>query len=166
MKTHCNEKTIEFQTKNSRKIIAHFNGGNISSDSGGLLLKQTEQITGIIRQFAGCFTDRCDANSIEHSVEESLAQRIYALALGYEELNDHDELRSDPLLAVLVGKDDRSGTNRVRSRDKAVNHHRVVHFFIKVFLGSYSQVPSVIVLELDATDDYHCGVDGSSAVVN
>jgi len=162
MKTHCNQKTFPFQTKNSRDIVAHFNGGNISSDSGGLLLKQTEQITGIIAQFAGCFTDHRDPDLIEHTVEELLAQRIYALALGYEDLNDHDELRSDPLLAVLVGKDDPTGNSRVRSRDKdkalagkstlnrleltparadkrsrykkiTVNHRSVDDFFIKVF---------------------------------
>ena len=69
MKTHCNQKTLEFQTENSRKIVAHFNSGNISSDSGGLLLKQTEQITGIISQFAACFTDHRDPDLIEHTVE-------------------------------------------------------------------------------------------------
>ncbi len=102
MKTHCNQKTFEFQAENSRKIVAHFNGGNISSDSGGLLLKQTEQAAGIIAQFADCFDDHRAPDLIEHTVEELIAQRIYALALGYEDLNDHDELRNDPLLAVLV----------------------------------------------------------------
>ena len=101
MKTHCNQKYFEFQTQNSRKIVAHFNGGNISSDAGGLLLKQTEQATGIINQFAGCFTDHRDPDIIEHTAEDLIAQRIYALALGYEDLNDHDELRNDPLLVSL-----------------------------------------------------------------
>ncbi|GAJ03636.1 unnamed protein product, partial [marine sediment metagenome] len=118
MKTHCNQKTFEFQTENPRKIVAHFNGGNISSDSGGLLLKQTEQAAGIIAQFADCFDDHRDPDLIEHSVEELIAQRIYALALGYEDLNDHDELRNDPLLAVLVGKKDPTGKDRIRKRDK------------------------------------------------
>ncbi len=101
MKTHCNQKTFEFQTENSRKVMAHFNGGNISSDSGGLLLQQTERITSIILQFAGCFTDHRDPDLSEHAVKELIAQRIYALALGYEDLNDHDELRNDPLFAVI-----------------------------------------------------------------
>jgi len=182
MKTHCNQKTFEFQTKNSRKIVAHFNGGNISSDSGGLLLQQTGRITGIISQFAACFTDHRDPDLIEHTVEELIAQRIYALALGYEDLNDHDELRNDPLFAVLVGKKDPTGKDRIRKRDKGkplagkstlnrleltpvransksrykkitINKHMIDAFFVNVFLQSYDKPPSTIVLDLDATDD-------------
>jgi hypothetical protein len=182
MKTHCNQKTFEFQTENSRKIIAHFNGGNISSDSGGLLLQQVERITGIISQFANCFDDHRDPDLIEHSVEELIAQRIYALALGYEDLNDHDELRNDPLLAVLVGKKDPTGKGRIRKRDKGkalagkstlnrleltpvradkrsrykkitADRHAIDDFFTDVFLQSYDKPPSTIVLDLDATDD-------------
>ncbi|MGB2808665.1 MAG: IS1380 family transposase [Sedimentisphaerales bacterium] len=182
MKTQCKPEAFLFQTKNRRRLVAHFNGGNICSDAGGLLLQQTERITGIIRKFAGCFSDHRDPGLIEHSVEELVAQRIYALALGYEDLNDHDELRNDPLLAVLVGKDDPTGKNRVRNRDKGkalagkstlnrleltpvragkksrykkitVDRHGVDDFFIKVFLESYSRPPSEIILDLDATDD-------------
>ena len=182
MKTDCNQKTFEFQAKNYRKIVAHFNGGNISSDAGGLLLKQTEQATGIIAQFAGCFTDHRDPDLIEHTVEELLAQRIYALALGYEDLNDHDELRNDPLLAVLVGKKDPTGKDRIDKRDKGkplagkstlnrleltpvrankrsrykkitADRHAIDDFFTNVFLQSYDRPPSIIVLDLDATDD-------------
>ena len=182
MKTQCKPEAFLFQTKNRRRLVAHFNGGNICSDAGGLLLQQTERITGIIRKFAGCFSDHRDPGLIEHSVEELVAQRIYALALGYEDLNDHDELRNDPLLAVLVGKDDPTGKNRVRNRDKGkalagkstlnrleltpvrvgkksrykkitVDRHGVDDFFIEVFLESYSRPPSEIILDLDATDD-------------
>ena len=182
MKTHCNQKTFEFQTENSRKIMAHFNGGNISSDSGGLLLQQTERITSIVSQFAGCFTDYRDPDLTEHTVKELIAQRIYALALGYEDLNDHDELRNDPLLAVMVGKKDPTGKDRIRKRDKGkplagkstlnrleltpvrankrsrykkitINKHMVDAFFVNVFLQSYDKAPSTIVLDLDATDD-------------
>lgn len=182
MKTHCNQKNFEFQTENSRKIIADFNGGNISSDSGGLLLQQAERITGIISQFADCFDDHRDPDLIEHSVEELIAQRIYALALGYEDLNDHDELRNDPLVAVMVGKKDITGKNRIRKRDKGkplagkstlnrleltpirankdsrykkitLNKESVDTFFTDVFLQSYDKPPSTIVLDLDATDD-------------
>jgi len=182
MKTHCNQKTLEFQTENSRKILAHFNGGNISSDSGGLLLKQTEQVTGIIAQFAGCFEDHRDPDLIEHTVEDLIAQRVYGLALGYEDLNDHDELRNDPLLAVMVGKEDPTGKDRIRKRDKGkplagkstlnrleltpvransksrykkitINRLAVDEFFTDVFLQSYDKPPSTIVLDLDATDD-------------
>ena len=182
MKTYCNQKTFEFQAENSRKIVAHFNGGNISSDAGGVLLKQTEQDTGIIAQFAACFSDHRDPDLIEHTVEELIAQRIYALALGYEDLNDHDELRNDPLLAVLVGKEDPTGKERIRKRDRGkplagkstlnrleltpvrankrsrykkitANRHTIDEFFTDVFLQSYDRPPSTIVLDLDATDD-------------
>jgi len=182
MKTHCNQQTFLFQAQTKRKLVAHFNGGNICSDAGGLLLQQTERLTGIIRRFAGCFTDHRDADLIEHTVEELVAQRVYALALGYEDLNDHDELRNDPLLAALVGKDDPAGKNRLRNRDKGkalagkstlnrleltpvranknsrykkitVSRHSVDSFFVDVFLDSYSRPPSEIVLDLDATDD-------------
>jgi hypothetical protein len=182
MKTHCKQETLLFQTQTKRDLVAHFNGGNICSDAGGLLLQQTERITGIIKRFAACFTDHRDPDLIEHSVEELLAQRIYALALGYEDLNDHDELRNDPLLAVLVGKDDPTGKNRLRTRDKGkalagkstlnrleltpvraskksrykkitIDRHAVDDLFTEVFLESYGQAPSEIVLDLDATDD-------------
>ena len=182
MKTHCNQKTFDFQTQNSRKIVAHFNGGNITSDAGGLLLQQAERITGIISQFADCFTDHRNPDLSEFTANELLAQRIFALALGYEDLNDHDELRNDPLLAVMVGKKDPSGKDRLHKRDKGkplagkstlnrleltpvrankrsrykkitVNHRAVDTFFTDIFLQSYAKPPSTIVLDLDATDD-------------
>jgi len=182
MITDCNQKIFQFQTQNPRTIVAGFNGGDISSDAGGLLLQQTEQIAGIIKRFSKCFTDHRDPDLIEHTVEELVAQRVYALALGYEDLNDHDQLRNDPLLAVMVGKDDPTGENRVRDRDKGkalagkstlnrleltparankksrykkitVDGHEVDYFFVKVFLESYSRPPSTIILDLDATDD-------------
>ena len=182
MKTHCNQKTFPFQAENSRDVVAHFNGGNISSDAGGLLLQQVEQITGIIYQFAACFTDHRDPGLSEFTVKQLLAQRVYALALGYEDLNDHDELRNDSLLAVMVGKKDPSGKDRARKRDKGkplagkstlnrleltparankrsrykkitVHHHAVDIFFTDVFLRSYDKPPVAIVLDLDATDD-------------
>jgi len=182
MKTHCKSQAMLFQTKTKREVVAHFNGGNICSDAGGLLLRQTEEATGIIRKFAACFTDHRDPDLIEHTVEELLAQRIYALALGYEDLNDHDELRNDPLLAMLVDKRDPTGKDRLRDRDKGkalagkstlnrleltpvgansksrykkitVDRHAVDEFFTAVLLDSYSQAPSEITLDLDATDD-------------
>jgi len=161
-------QTFDFQSQNSRKIVAHFNGGNITSEAGGLLLQQTERITGIISQFAECFTDHRDADLSEFTVKELLAQRILALALGYEDLNDHDQLRNDPLLVrkrdkgkPLAGK---STLNRLeltpvrankRSRYKkiTVSHRAVDAFFTDIFLQSYDKPPSRIVLDLDATDD-------------
>ncbi len=180
--TECNQQTFEFQTKIKRNVIARFDGGTITSDAGGLLLQQTERKTKIISQFAECFTDYRNPNLIEHSVENLIAQRVYGLALGYEDLNDHDELRHDPLLAVMVGKQDPSGASRIRSRDKGsalagkstlnrleltpvnassksrykkitVDRHKVDEFFVDQFILSYQEQPSRIVLDLDATDD-------------
>ena len=106
MATECTQRTFAFQPLGRREVRARFDGGKITSDAGGLLLRETERATGIIRQLAGCFTDHRDPDLIEHTVYELLAQRIYALCLGYEDLNDHDQLRHDPLLAILVGKND------------------------------------------------------------
>jgi hypothetical protein len=101
--TECSQKVFEFHALGQREVVARFDGGRITSDGGGLLLRETERLTGIIRQFSACFTDHRDPELIEHTVEELVGQRVYGLASGYEDLNDHDELRHDPMLAVLVG---------------------------------------------------------------
>ena len=108
MATLCSRESFEFQPLGTRDVVARFDGGQITSDAGGLLLRETEEITRIIEQFAGCFVDYRDPEKIEHTVYELISQRVYGLALGYEDLNDHDELRNDPLLAVMVGKKDPS----------------------------------------------------------
>jgi hypothetical protein len=162
--------------------VARFDGGPITSDAGGLLLREVEQHTGIIRQFAACFTDHRDEDLIEHSVEELLRQRIFGLALGYEDLNDHDQLRHDPLLATLVGKADPTGADRCRQRDRGkalagrntlnrleltprganassrykkivADQGQIESVFVDVFLRLHPQPPERIVLDLDATDD-------------
>jgi DDE family transposase len=182
MSTQCNAAYLDFPMLGSREVVADFDGGDISSDSGALLLRKTEQLTAIIRQFATCFTDHRNPNLIEHSVEELLAQRVYALALGYEDLNDHDDLRRDPLLATVVGKRDPSGQSRQRSRDRGkalagksrlnrleltpvgadkegrykkivCRTHDVERLFVTLFLQAQTQPPERIVLDLDATDD-------------
>lgn len=96
----------------SRQIVADFSGGYLSSDGGALLLRQVDRSVGLSRALAGCFVDRRDARFVEHGVSELVAQRLYALALGYEDLNDHADLRRDPLLAVAANKSDPLGTNR------------------------------------------------------
>ena len=96
MKTKCTTKPIEFHPLHRRNILGQFDGGAITSDGGSLLLREIEHRTQIISEFAECFTDHRDPNLIEHSVKELLAQRIYGLALGYEDVNDHDQLRHDP----------------------------------------------------------------------
>src|SRR5271157_6016243 len=118
MQTECNRKSLEFHPLGSRKIVARFDGGKITSDAGGLLLRECERATGIVRQFAGCFTDHRDPEQIEHTVEGLVGQRVYGLALGYEDLNDHDAIRHDPLLAALVEKLDLTGQNRKKACDR------------------------------------------------
>ena len=118
MQTQCIQQTFEFEGLGRREVTARFDGGPITSDAGGLFLRQIEDSTRIIGRLARCFTDFRDEELIEHSVEELLRQRIFGLALGYEDLNDHDQLRYDPLLATLVGKQDPTGGDRVRKRDR------------------------------------------------
>jgi len=182
MATECNQKTFAFHALGRRDIVARFDGGRITSDAGGLLLREAERLTGIVRQFSACFTDHRDPDLIEHTVEELIGQRVYGLALGYEDLNDHDELRHDPMLAVLVGKADPTGNTRSRERDRGkalagkstlnrleltpvgadensrykkitINREAVNAFFVDVFLQSFRKPPKRIVLDLDATDD-------------
>jgi hypothetical protein len=182
MMTECNAREFTFQALGSREVTARFDGGAITSDAGGLLLREVEAKTGIIRRLAACFDDHRDPELVEHTVYELLAQRIFALALGYEDLNDHDALRHDPLLAVLVGKADPTGQDRcnpgdrgkalagkstlnrleltpvganAKSRYKKVvaRHHDIESFFVETFLALHPVPPKEIVLDLDATDD-------------
>ena len=117
MQTECNTIGFGFQPLQKREVRGVFDGGAITSDAGALLLREIEAKIGIIGRFAGCFTDYRDPELIEHSVGHLVAQRVYGLALGYEDLNDHDQLRHDPLMAVLVGKRDPTGQDRLRQRD-------------------------------------------------
>jgi hypothetical protein len=182
MKTECNRKSLEFHPLGRRRIVGRFDGGTISSDAGGLLLRECERATLIIRQFAGCFTDHRDLAQIEHLVEELVAQRVYGLALGYEDLNDHDALRHDPLLAALVDKLDPTGQDRKRASDRGmalagkstlnrleltkegasaserykkieVNPKAVERLLVELFVQAHSVAPREIILDLDATDD-------------
>ena len=109
MATECTQKEFAFHPLRHREIRAQFDGGAITTEGGGLLLREVEKRIGIVRQFAACFRDYRNPALIEHTVEELVAQRVYGLALGYEDLNDHEELRKDPLLAVLVEKSDPEG---------------------------------------------------------
>src|SRR5262249_60533572 len=106
MQTECRNEKLEFQACGARQVVAEFNGGTITSDGGVLLLKEVEAKRKIIKQFAACFTDHRDPKLIEHTVEELVGQRIYGVALGYEDLNDHDLLRRDALVGAAVRKVD------------------------------------------------------------
>ena len=109
MRTECKQATFEFHGLFHRKVKARFDGGKITSDAGVLLLREVEQRTGLVAGLTACFRDHRDPRLIEHTVEELLGQRIYGLCLGYEDLNDHDQLRTDPMLAVAVDKADPLG---------------------------------------------------------
>jgi hypothetical protein len=172
MTTECNQFVFGFHPQKRREIRAQFDGGAITSDGGGLLLREVEKRIGLLRQFAACFTDYRNPELIEHTVEELVAQRVYGLALGYEDLNDHEELRNDPLLAVLVEKADlgkealagKSTLNRLeltketasrkeRYKKIVLEHGAVDHLLVDIFLQAHREVPPEIILDLDATDD-------------
>jgi hypothetical protein len=104
MQTDCNPKLFAFEAVERKSVVAAFDGGVITSNAGALLLGQLDQGLALIRRFSGCFTDRRDPRFVEHRVETLVGQRVFGLALGYEDLNDHDELRKDPAMAVLAGK--------------------------------------------------------------
>ena len=116
MLTQCNQESFQFHPLAQREVRGRFDGGAITSDAGGLLLREVEKRTGILGQFAACFTDPRNPERLAHTVRELVAPRGYALALGYEDLNDHDQLRGEPLLAVLAEKRDPSGESRARWR--------------------------------------------------
>jgi len=105
--THCEQTAFAFQACGSREVIARFDGGTFSTDAGVLLLRETDRSLGLTRKLAACFTDRRRPDRIEHTVEELVAQRVHAIALGYEDLNDHATLRNDPLLQLSAGKFER-----------------------------------------------------------
>ena len=181
MTTECNQDFFPFHPLNQREIRGKFDGGCISSDGGSLLLREVEKRTGIIRQFADCFRDFRKPELVEHRVAELVGQRVYGLALGYEDLNDHDELRRDPLLAVLVDKDDPGGEDRRRAEDQGMalagkstlnrmelgakqkgererykkiilDDEAVDRLLVDIFLQAHRSAPAEIVLDVDSTD--------------
>jgi hypothetical protein len=162
--TQCTTDAIEFKTLGKRSIIADFNGGTITSDAGALLLDQTERAIGLLARAADCFVDYRDADLLEHPVEHLIRQRVFALALGYEDLNDHDELSRDPLLAAVVGKSEPTGQARRsltaedagparRYKKTVLDFEAMRSLFVDVFLEAYDTPPEQIIIDLDATDD-------------
>ena len=118
MTTECNPEQLEFHALGRRDVIGRFDGGRITSDGGGLLLREVDQRLGLLDRLTGCFNDYRNPLSVEHSVHALVSQRVYGLALGYEDLNDHDVLRKDSVLALLVGKQDLTGDELVREQDR------------------------------------------------
>jgi hypothetical protein len=119
-RTDCKDQPLLFQELGSRKVVADFSGGTLSSDGGVLLLRQVDQRLGLSRTLAACFEDKRDLRYADHRVEELVAQRLLGLALGYEDLNDHDQLRLDPLLAVACQKRDPQGLDRLHQKGIAL----------------------------------------------
>ncbi|MBX3499295.1 MAG: IS1380 family transposase [Rhizobiaceae bacterium] len=172
MPTECIAELFGFAAVERRVVAASFDGGSMTSDAGGLLLGATDRALGLIERFAGCFVDRRNRELIEHEVRTLVGQRVYGLALGYEDLNDHDWLRHDPVMAVLAGKlaarrkdcaavAGKSTLNRLElSRPEPTRYHKIGHdaaaieaLLVEVFLEAHAKAPEEIVLDLDATDD-------------
>jgi hypothetical protein len=170
MPTECSTEFDLFGAVEGRRLAADFDGGAITSDAGGLLLGATDRAVGLIDRFAACFEDRRARELVEHSVRTLVGQRVFGIALGYEDLNDHDELRHDPLMATLAGKLEsrrsdcaplagKSTLNRLElSRPLATRYHKISHdgaaieaLFVDLFLAAHERPPKQIVLDLDAT---------------
>lgn len=182
METECIAEQMEFQHLGRRAVIGRFDGGRISSDAGGVLLREVEKRTGIMERLARCFRDYRDKDRIEHRVESLLKQRVSGIALGYEDLNDHDRLRHDVVMGLLSEKQEPSGTDRVRAKDQGkpiagkstlnrleltpenaneksrykkivADAEKIDELMVAVFIESYPSAPSEVVLDIDGTDD-------------
>jgi hypothetical protein len=158
--TECSATLFEFAPVEGRQVVAAFDGGAITSDAGALLLGETDRVIRLTERFAGCFTDSRMPALVEHEVATMVLQRVVGIALGYEDLNDHDELRHDPVLAVLAGKlaakrpncaplAGKSTLNRLElSRPEATRYHKVSHdmaaietLLVDVFLEAHRRPP-------------------------
>src|ERR1700749_4017032 len=172
MPTECNPALFDFAPVENRAVVASFDGGHITTDAGALLLGATDKLLGLPRRLAACFKDSRNSDFVEHSVQTLAMQRIVGIALGYEDLIDHDELRHDPVIAVLAGKlaarrsdcapwTGKSTLNRLElSRPEPTRYHKISYdgaaieeLFVDLFLEAHSQTPQQITLDLDATDD-------------
>ena len=172
MPTECISDLFGFAPVEGRRVEASFDGGAITSDAGGLLLGSTDRAIGLLDRLAQCFKDHRNAELIEHRVRTLVGQRVLGLALGYEDLNDHDHLRHDPLLGVLLGKLEakrsdcapiagKSTLNRLElSRPEPTKYHKISHdaaaierLLVDLFMEAHRRAPRQIVLDLDATDD-------------
>lgn len=166
--TECTQSTFEFADHFSRQVIARFDGGTLTTDGGGLLLRETDRRLNLLPRLAECFLDGRSPLLVEHTVEQLVSQRVYGLALGYEDLNDHEQLRQDPLLRVLAGKNEvedsplagKSTLNRLELSDGTPNRYKKITFWkdgidellVKVFVESYTSAPAEIILDVDVTD--------------
>jgi hypothetical protein len=173
MPTECNRDLFGYEVVEGRQVVASFDGGEVTSDAGGLLLGATDRAIGLMGRFAACFADGRAQPQVEHTVAAMVAQRVFGIALGYEDLIDHDHLRHDPVLATLAGKltarrrdcaplAGKSTLNRLEHAPwgPPSRYHKIGHdpaaiegLFVDLFLEAHQTPPKEIVLDLDATDD-------------
>ena len=172
MQTECSAERSMFGRVEGRSVVAEFDGGALTSDAGGLLLGAADRRLDLVRRIARCFRDARDPRLVEHSVATLIGQRVFGIALGYEDLNDHDELRHDPLMAVLAGKLEarredcapvagKSTLNRLElSRERPTKYRKIAHepaaieaLFVDLLLEAHDRPPQQVILDLDATDD-------------
>ena len=172
MPTECSTERLAFAPVEGRAVVASFDGGAMTSDAGALLLGATDRVLGLTRRLAACFQDNRHPAYTEHALETLVMQRVVGIALGYEDLNDHDQLRHDPVLATLANKltasrsdcaplAGKSTLNRLElSRDEPTRYARIAAdpaaieaLFVDLFLDAHAKAPAQITLDLDATDD-------------
>lgn len=173
MRTQCNAEQLEFSGVERRRVVAAFDGGTVSSDAGALLLGKSDAAIGLIDRLAACFVDDRNPDLIEHSVRTLVGQRVFAMALGYEDLNDHEQLRHDPVMGALLGKltprrrdcavlAGKSTLNRLELHEVSGSsrYHKIRPeagtidaLWVDLFLEAHDQPPRQIILDLDATDD-------------
>jgi hypothetical protein len=173
MPTQCNAEQLQFSCVERRRVVAAFDGGEVTSDAGALLLMRTERAIGLVDRLAACFMDRRSQNATEHAVRTLVGQRVLGIAAGYEDLNDHDALRHDPLWGAVLGKLEpkrsscaplagKSTLNRLELSvsEQATRYHKIGHdaaaiegLFVDLFLEAHGRAPRQIILDLDATDD-------------
>ena len=165
--TECNQSEFGFEASGRREVVARFDGGTISSDGGAFLLRQTDRRLNLLPRLAQCFLDGRNQDLVEHSILEMLSQRIYGLALGYEDLNDHEQLRQDPVFGILAGREEldeplagKSTVNRMELGAGTPDRYKKITFWkegmdellVQVFLESHRSAPEQIVLDVDTTD--------------
>jgi hypothetical protein len=165
--TECTQSSFEFKAHFSRQVVARFDGGTISSDGGSLLLRETDRRLNLLPRLAACFLDGRAQGRVEHSVLEMVSQRVYGLALGYEDINDHEQLRNDPLFGVLTGREKfdrplagKSTLNRLELGHGQQDRYKKITFWkegidellVSAFIESHEKPPEQILLDIDTTD--------------
>jgi Transposase DDE domain group 1 len=172
MPTQCRRDLFGYEVVEGRQVVAAFDGGDNTSDAGALLLGATDRAIGLVGRFAACFADLRAQAQVEHTIEAMVAQRVFGIALGYEDVVDHDQLRFDPVLATLAGKltarrkncaplAGKSTLNRLEhAPSEPARYHKIGHdgaalerLFVNLFLEAHRTPPKEIILDLDATDD-------------